>query len=226
MTSMAVRMGRREKQGDCKNAFVQSYLPKDETITIQPPKGCPVSKFGDLWLLKKTLYGLHRSPYHWYQNIKSVLIGMRLTLSPHDPCVFTGKLAPHLPPIYLGLYVDDFKYFSTSDETEKLFEEQLQTECTVDFMGKVSWFLGCKYEWENLPNGNLTVSITQTVKAEDMIDTHGMKGCNPVDSPYMSGYTIDKIPDDGVPLEDKPELIKKYQSLVGGLHVLWVQRQT
>jgi hypothetical protein len=71
---------------------------------------------------------------------------MGLTISDHDPCVFTGKLAPHLPKIYIGLYVDNFKYFSTSDETERLFEKQLQTKCTVDFMGEVSWFLGCKYE--------------------------------------------------------------------------------
>jgi hypothetical protein len=32
LTSMAVEAGRWEKQGDCKNAFVQSYFPKDETI--------------------------------------------------------------------------------------------------------------------------------------------------------------------------------------------------
>ena len=29
MTSMAIQFGRREKQGDCKNAFVQSWLPDD-----------------------------------------------------------------------------------------------------------------------------------------------------------------------------------------------------
>jgi hypothetical protein len=148
---MAVGLGRREKQGDCKNAFVQSYLPKDETIVVRQPKGCPVSKHGDLWLLKKTLYGLRRSPYHWYKNIKSILLGMGLTMSAHDPCVFSGKLAPHLPPIYLGLYVDDFKFFSTLNETKRLFEERLQAKCTVDFMGEVSWFLGCKYEWETCP---------------------------------------------------------------------------
>jgi hypothetical protein len=91
-------------------------------------------------------------------------------------------------------------------------------------MGEVSWFLGFKYLWENLPDGRLTVSITQTAKAEDIIETHGMSDCNPVDSPYRSGYTIDNIPDDGVPLENKEHLMKKYQSVVGGL--LWVQRQT
>jgi hypothetical protein len=85
-------------------------------------------------------------------------------------------------------------------------------------MGEVSWFLGCKYEWEQLPDGRLTQSITQTAKAEDLIETHGMVDCNPVASPYRSGYTI------GLPVEKKPQLVTKYQSLVGGL--LWLQRQS
>ena len=82
MTSMAVEMGRREKQGDCKNAFVQSYLPADETVIVRPPPGCPVSKPGELWLLKKTLYGLRRSPFHWYQKISKIFLEMGLTMSP------------------------------------------------------------------------------------------------------------------------------------------------
>jgi hypothetical protein len=76
MTSMAVESGRREKQGDCKNAFCQSFLSKEETIIIRPPKGFPLSKPGDLWLLHKTLYGLRWSPYHWYQAIKTILLSM------------------------------------------------------------------------------------------------------------------------------------------------------
>lgn len=224
MTSMAVQAGRREKQGDCKNAFCQSYLPKDETIIIRPPKGCPISKPGDLWLLRKTLYGLRRSPYHWYQAIKKIFLGMGLKMSPHDPCVFYGSLQDDLPPIYIGIYVDDFKYFSLSDDTELLFEQQLGSKCRVDFMGEVSWFLGSKYEWETLPDGRLTVSITQTAKSEDLIESHGMEDCNPVASPYRSGFVIDRIPDDGIPVEEKTVLVKKYQSLVGGL--LWLQRHT
>jgi hypothetical protein len=224
MTSMAVQAGRREKQGDCKNAFCQSYLPKDETIILRPPKGCPTSNLGDLWVLRKTLYGLRRSPYHWYQAIKAIFLSMGLTMSPHDPCVFYGTVKEGLPPIYVGIYVDDFKYFSLSDETEKLFETHLGSKCRVDFMGEVSWFLGCKYEWENLPDGRLTVSITQTAKSEELIENHGMTDCNPVSSPYRSGMVIDRLPQDGVPIEEKLPLVKKYQSLVGGL--LWLQRHT
>jgi hypothetical protein len=42
MTSMAVERGRREKQGDCKNAFVQSYLPaRRRENHSEAPKGVP-----------------------------------------------------------------------------------------------------------------------------------------------------------------------------------------
>jgi hypothetical protein len=121
---------------------------------------------------------------------------MGLTMSPHDPCVFYGSLAPGLPPIYIGIYVDNFKYFRVSEEAEQLFERQLGSKCCVDFMGEVSWFLGCKYEWEFLSDGRLTVSITQTAKSEDLIATHGMEECNPVSSPYRSHATA-------VPLKTK-----------------------
>jgi hypothetical protein len=133
---------------------------------------------------------------------------MGLSISLHDPCVFYGKLADHLPPIYIGLYVDDFKYVSDSDEAEKLLEQRLGSKYIVDFMGEVSWFLGCKHERENLPDGRLTVSITQTAKTEDLIEDHGMETCNPVGSPYKSGYIIDNIPDDGIAPDAKPKLVK------------------
>jgi hypothetical protein len=60
MTSIDVQARQREKQGDCKNTFCQSYLPKEEVIILRPPKGCPISKPGDIWVLHKTLYGLRR----------------------------------------------------------------------------------------------------------------------------------------------------------------------
>jgi hypothetical protein len=89
-------------------------------------------------------------------------------------------------------------------------------------MGKVSWFLGSKYEWGiSQMAGSPTVSITQTSKIEELIDCHGMSKCNPVSSPYRSGYSIDRIPSGTIPLEEKHSLIKKYQSIISSL--LWVQ---
>jgi hypothetical protein len=102
--------------------FANHIFPKDEVIILHLPKGCPISKPGDLWVLHMTLHGLCRSPYHWYQLIKKILLGMGLNMSPCDPYVFSGTLREDLPPIYIGLYVDDFKYFLLSEETEDLFE--------------------------------------------------------------------------------------------------------
>jgi hypothetical protein len=45
-----------------------------------------------------------------------------------------------------------------------------------------------------------------------------------VGSPYQWGFVIDHIRDNGVPVEQKTHLVKRYESLVGGL--LWLQRHT
>ena len=51
------------------------------------------------------------------------------------------------PELYLGLYVDDFVFFSTCLEVKKEFERRLKKLNKVDFMGKVSHFLGIKFQW-------------------------------------------------------------------------------
>jgi hypothetical protein len=84
-------------------------------------------------------------------------------------------------------------------------------------MGKLSWFLASKYEWETLLDGQLTVSITLTAKAEGLIFTHGMAECNHISSPYCSGFVIDCIPKDDIDPKAKIALVKKYQSLVDRL---------
>ena len=154
----------------------------------------------------------------------TIFKNMGLVQSPHDPCIFFGRLRKDLPPIYIGLYVDDFKYFSISDEAEELFESKLKTQCKVDFMGEVSWFLGSKYEWEYTETGKLTVSITQTAKAKVLIEAHGMGECNIANSPYKAGINIDGIPHQTMDPQERTELKTKFQSLIGGL--LWLQQQT
>ena len=62
--------------GDVSQAFVQSVLPPDENYVHRPPVGCPLTKPKSYWLLKQTLYGLKRSPKHWFdlatKNLKSI----------------------------------------------------------------------------------------------------------------------------------------------------------
>lgn len=78
MVSLAKEKHRTLKQGDCKNAFCQGVLPNDKITIVKPPIGDPGAGKDEYWLLKKTLYGLRRSPRHWYNKITLVLSSIGL----------------------------------------------------------------------------------------------------------------------------------------------------
>jgi hypothetical protein len=143
LVSLSTQHRRALKQGDCKNAFCQGILPANETTIVRPPSGDPDAFKDEYWLLLKTLYGLRRSPRHWYDKINAILCSIGLTPSSHDPCMYTGFIRdPHDPsgsrspkPLALGIYVNNFIYFSEDPAVEALFERLLGERVKVDFMG-------------------------------------------------------------------------------------------
>jgi hypothetical protein len=109
LVSLAVQHRCGLKQGDCKNAFCQGILPPEEVTIVRPPSGDPDAAKDYYWLLQKTLYGLRRSPRHWYEKIDSILRSIGLILNAHDPCstpVLFGTRTTLplvlLPPCLLG----------------------------------------------------------------------------------------------------------------------------
>ena len=80
------------KSGDVSQAFVQSVLPDDEKYVLRPPNKCPLTPPKTYLLLKKTLYGLKRSPRHWYETCTKALVALGLQPCPNAPCIFTGTL--------------------------------------------------------------------------------------------------------------------------------------
>ncbi len=84
-----------------------------------------------------------------------ILISIGLTPSLEDPCLYSGFIQdPPDPsgmksacPLTLGLYIDDFVYFSEDPAVEALFCRLLAERCKVDFMGIVEWFLGIHFSW-------------------------------------------------------------------------------
>ena len=144
---MAVEDGRRLKQGDCKNAFCNGILPDDEVCIVKPPVGCPRTAPGTFWKLNKTLYGLRRSAHHWYTKISNHLTeDLGFDAMPQDKCVYKCTPLEGHPPIYVGLFVDDFVYYSKSDKVEQWFENSLKLHIKFDFMGDVSCFFGQHFD--------------------------------------------------------------------------------
>ena len=91
------------------------------------------------------------------------------------------------PPIYVGIYVDDFIYYSKLDKVKEWFKQQLKSHVKVDFMGDGSWFLGQHYEWN-------------TDKSDGSVWCH-----------VSQKAFIDRIKDNGIPADDRKDFIRKYQ---------------
>eukprot|EP00978_Attheya_sp_CCMP212_P021792 scaffold64076_cov55-Attheya_sp.AAC.2 len=216
---MAVQHKRRLQQGDCKNAFCQATLSDDKPTIIRPPVGCPLTKAVMFWRLKKSLYRLRHAPCHWFDKIKGILKSMGLRTSPHDPCIFHGSLLPGSAPIYIGLYVDDFCYFSSNPKIESLFEKLLASMCSVNFMGDVSWFLGVSFDWSKSPTGDISVHLNQAAFSQFLVDKHNLTTANKSRraTPYQYGVPVDGVPDIDMPPEARKSLQKKYRSGIGML---------
>ena len=225
ITAIAVRHKRTLKAGDIKQAFVQAVLPPEENYVLKPPPGCPLTPPNTYWLLKRTLYGLKRSPRHWYDKAVQLLHKIGLRRCKHSPCLFYGEVIPGLPPLYLGLYVDDFVYFSESDKVEKEFENKLQAYTTVNFMGTVTHFLGIRFQWRN-NNGEVKVHMSQEAFSDQLIEqaglSHDSATTNP--TPYRAGYPVDSIKSPPEDLPYKEKLQQELRSYVGSL--VWLSQGT
>jgi len=224
-TALAVSKRCTLKQGDCKNAFVQSTLPEDEITIVRPPSGCPVSAPHTYWRLRKSLYGLRRAPRHWFDLVSSHLTSPELGLRQckNDPCVFVGSPVPGKPPLYLVIYVDDFLYFSEDPEVERYFEASLAQKITVDYMGNAEFFLGIKFDW-NITSTSVDCRLSQEAYATTIVDELGLSASNTNShsSPYRAGFPIDTIPHVDMSLEDRQPLIARVRSLLGMLNWLCI----
>jgi hypothetical protein len=233
---MAVEWRRTIKQGDCKNAFCQGILPPDEITIVKPPIGDPDAKKDDYWLLKRTLYGLQCSPKHWYDKICKIFHKIGLHQSAYNPCLFSGNIINLLgpldfpsssSPLTLGIYVDDFVYFSADPAVEAKFERFLKEQATVDFMGTVEWFLGTHFQWMVTPEF-VQVHLSQTGFASHLVEENNihLRNITPDATPYHSKLPIDACPESD---EDKKsatflERKRKYQSIVGSIG--WLAQTT
>ena len=151
-------------------------------------------------------------------------MGLKQTAT--SPCIFIGNLIEGGPPIYVGIYIDDIIYFSSSDAVEHRFKSLLSTIGNIDFMGKVSHCLGIEFTWKDLPDGHLCVTLTQQSFIESLLDSINVHFDNisSYSSPYRAGIHIDSIPHQAMTSSSRDRLCLQYQSLVGSLN--WLAHTT
>ena len=226
MIACATQMKRICKTGDVSQAFCQSVLPDDERYVIKPPHGCPITPPNTYLLLKKTLYGLRRSPRHWYNTCKAALNSIGLYECPNAPCIFTGIVIEGEPPLFLGLFVDDFLYFSESTKVEEAFADKFGKCFDTDFQGDINHFLGIKFNCSRDDEDHVTVHMSQKNDALELIIKAQLDDIATAskDTPYRSGHPVDSVPDIDMPLAERQLLNKLLQEYNGSLN--WLSCQT
>ena len=226
LISIAAKLNVIPKTGDVSQAFIQSYLPNNETYICRPPVGCPLTPPGSYWQLLKTLYGLRRSPRHWYELAAKTLKQIGFVQSTHAPCIFVGTIIPHQPPIYLGLYVDDFMFFSQSRKVEEKFQHEFSSKLKCTFSEKIDYFLGIKFNCKKEKDKCVTIQMNQDAFIENLLIQLNLHhdNINTPKTPYRSGYPVDSIPTTNDSPATKEKMIKKMQFLIGSLN--WVAIST
>lgn len=222
LTALATQNKCIPKTGDVRQAFCQSYLPPGEEYICRPPPGCPLTPPGTYWKLKKTLYGLKRSPRHFYELARKTLLSIGLKQHPSSPCIFYGSLIEGQPPLYLGLYVDDFIYFSSSRDVEKKFEKDFSSKMDMDLNGPVTYFLGIKFTTQTDENGDVSIQLSQEAFIESLVQSTGLDGDGVTEpkTPYRIGYPVDKIKIEEYDLTTQHKMTHLYQVLIGSLNWL------
>jgi hypothetical protein len=92
------------EQMDVKATFLHGDL--EEEIYMKHPEGFAVKGKKEMACkLKKSLYGMKKSPRMWYQNFDTYILVLGFVRSRNDQCVYSKQVRNQF--IYVVLYVDD-----------------------------------------------------------------------------------------------------------------------
>lgn len=171
----------------------------------QPPGFVDKANPHHVCKLNKALYWLKQAPCAWNAWFASYLTSLGFVSSKCDPSLFVYRSDRGL--VYLLLYVDDIVL------TRSFIITQLKREFPITDMGRLSYFLGIKVEYNK--SG---VLVSQKQYATEILARAGMSDCKPVSTPVdvnskMSAESGDRIKN---PTE--------YISLAGALQYLTFTR--
>ena len=71
------------------------------------------------------------------------------------------------------------------------------------------------FEWHRSDDNVSSAHMSQTAHIDAILHRFHLAQANPKRTPYRSGLVIDRIPHEGVPVEEKLILQKEFQIIVG-----------
>lgn len=185
-------------QMDVKGAFLYGRI--DEEIFLNPPSGTNIPKDCSL-KLKKSLYGLKKSPKYWYERFTEVMEKEGFTRSENDYCLFRKE------SLFVLLYVDDLLILGNNINEIESLKKFLCSNFRMKDMGNNNLrYLGICIRWEG---DNLLIDQNEYLRS--ILIKYKMHDCKPVGTPLDPKFRIEKDYEVDMTLEHK------VRSLIGSL---------
>jgi hypothetical protein len=199
---VAPKKGHQIQQIDVSTAYLNADLLSDVYIRL------PTELGGDIWRLKKALYGLRQAAKQWNEKLSEVLLSLGFQQSSADPCLFYRLYGKHC--VLMLFHVDDAIVVG-EDESVTEAVKDLASKFEIKQLGELHTFLGIQVERD----GRDRMLLHQTGYAEKIIQSHGMSESVTKSLPISPGTKLTK---EGMLLEDATV----YRSIVGSLNYLAV----
>jgi hypothetical protein len=205
---------------DIKTAFLHGVLPDSETVYMEQPPGFETPGKED-WVMRlmKGLYGMKQASRIWNQTFHKVMVQMNFTRLTSEWCVYRRQTATGIT--IFAVHVDDIIAISSSPEENARFKDKLRLHWEISDLGTVKFALGIGITRDRPKR---TVSLSQTVLIDRIVDQFGQTDAHPIDTPMVAGLQI-TCPDKSMPIPaNVATWVQRtpYRSLVGTLNYLAV----
>ena len=197
-------------QIDIKTAFLNGDL--DETIYMRPPEGFPTSEPGQVWKLRKSIYGLKQAARQWYKKLKEALTSIEFVQLDDDNAVFILRTPTTI--VIIAAHVDDMLLAASTTKVKQATIDKLSETFDIHDLGPAGLFCGLRIKQDL---ANHTISVDQSDYLDTILRRFGMQNSRPMPTPMVAKLKLPKL--------ESPQVdVKLYQSMLGC--VQWLSNWT
>jgi hypothetical protein len=124
---------------DVKTPFLHGDM--EEEIYMKQPEGFVVKGKQQLVCkLKRSIYGINKSPRMWYQKFDTHILSFGFVRRKYDHCIYSKEEGEHF--IYVSLYVDDMLLIGNNIDTRKEVKKKLSSKFNMKDIGATNLIMG------------------------------------------------------------------------------------
>jgi hypothetical protein len=167
--------------------------------------------------LKRSLYGLKKSPRMWYQKFDTYILSFGFVRSKVDHCIYSKEEGGCF--IYVTLYVDDMLLIGNNMNAIKEVKKQLFSMFDMKDLDAAKFILGMEIKRDR---ADINLWLNQVKYIEKILKCFNMQDCKhvKVSIPVGESLIVEQCPRTREEIEDMERV--PYASVVGSLMYVMV----